>query len=67
MKTPTMFMSLPERKRYPAGEIPGVLDKGQGRSRGRASRVTAGVSANASEMQPARLLAVFMVDGTRRN
>ena len=38
------------------------LIKDKGRSRGRASRVSAGVSANASEMQQARVLAVFMVD-----
>jgi uncharacterized protein YbjT (DUF2867 family) len=32
----------PERKRHPAGEIPGALDQGQGRPRGRASTVTVG-------------------------
>ena len=77
MKARTMFMSLTERKRYQSGEIPGVLDQGQGCSGARAGRVTAGwtqrsrifveyrchcVCASAGETQPAKLLAVFVVD-----
>ena len=40
MKAPTMFMSWVGRKPYQAGEIPGVLDQGQGCSGARASTVT---------------------------
>ena len=32
----------PERKRHPAGEIPGALDQGQGRPGGRAGTMTVG-------------------------
>src|SRR5213082_685432 len=42
MKAPTMFMSLTGTQAVQAGEIPGVLDQGQGRSGARASRVTLG-------------------------
>src|SRR5262249_60413379 len=42
MKARTIFMSLPKRKRYQSGEIPGVLDQGQGCSGARASKVTVG-------------------------
>src|SRR5262249_54706596 len=40
MKARTIFMSLPKRKRYQSGEIPGVLDQGQGCSGARAGTVT---------------------------
>src|SRR6516162_628311 len=42
MKARTMFMSLTGTQALPAGEIPGVLDQGQGRSGACASKVTVG-------------------------
>jgi hypothetical protein len=39
MKAPMIFMSSTERQRYPAGEISGALDQGQGRSGARARTV----------------------------